>query len=70
VELIEMVAYQAAHVTDETPWRCVRCERLTPVPDHRILVHLAGEHGLDVGLLRIEKDGIFLYPPTKKEVTQ
>ena len=67
---IEMVAYQAAHRTGAEPWRCVLCERLTPVPGRWILVHLAGEHGLEVELLRTEPDGIFLYPPTKKEVAQ
>lgn len=70
MELIEMVAYRAGHATDEHPWRCVKCDELTPVPDRWILVHLAGEHGLEAELLRTETDGIFLYPPTKKEVAQ
>ena len=64
---IEMVAYQVAHRTEAEPWRCVLCERLTPVSDRWILVHLDGEHGLERERLTIEKDGVFLYPPAKEE---
>jgi hypothetical protein len=64
VELIEMVAYPAP--AEET-WNCVLCDSLTPIPGRWIFVHLAGEHGLEVELLRAERDGVFLYPPKEEK---
>jgi hypothetical protein len=59
VELIEMVAYPAP--AEET-WNCVLCDSLTPIPWRWIFVHLAGEHGVDVELLRA-----VLYPPKEEK---
>jgi len=73
VELIEMVAYQAAHHTDDAPWRCVLCEKLTAIPDRFIRLHLATEHfSGNVVALKQEDGALFLYPlePPKKGVTQ
>lgn len=66
--VIEMVAYQAAHATEAEPWRCVLCDRLTPVSDSDVLVHFAGAHGIEAEELRVERDMVFWYPPKTGEV--
>ena len=71
---LEMVAYLAAHETEEKPWRCVLCEELTPISDRFIRLHLATEHFRgNVVALKQEDGALFLYPlnPQKeKEATQ
>jgi hypothetical protein len=59
---IQMVAYRAAHITCDTPWRCVLCDKLAPIADEVVRLHMAGEHGLEAELLRQEGDALFLYP--------
>ena len=58
--LIEMVAYQSAHVTNELPWRCMACEKLTPHADEDIIAHLGGAHNYPAELLTKEGDSIFM----------
>ena len=60
--VIEMVAYQSAHITSEMPWRCMVCERLTPHTDADIYAHLRGAHNLPAVELTKDKDAIFHAP--------
>jgi hypothetical protein len=70
VYITEMVAYEAAHATEETPWRCMKCETLTQHSAEGITPHLI-EHGFPVALLKKEHDAIFLHPePVKKGETE
>jgi uncharacterized C2H2 Zn-finger protein len=60
---IEMVGYMAAHRTDEAPWRCVACEKLTKHSDKDIMEHMAGAHGFGSSLLAKDGDALFLHEP-------
>jgi len=46
LDLIEMVAYQAIHTTEDFPWRCMLCEKLTKHSHDDMLPHLVGAHNL------------------------
>jgi hypothetical protein len=61
--VIEMCAYLSSHATDDTPWRCVACDKISKHAEEGIMRHLTEDHGLDAKRLKKEhKDGIFLYP--------
>jgi len=62
MELIEMVAYEVAHVTGDPPWRCTACEVLTKHTHEGLIPHLVGAHNLSEALLKQEQDAMFLYP--------
>jgi hypothetical protein len=63
VILIEMVGYMASHLTDDTPWRCVVCEKVSKHGTEDIIPHMISEHGYDKGRLRMERmESLYLYP--------
>ena len=63
MELITMVAYTAAHATDEVPFRCVACEHLTRHSHEDIIPHLVAAHNLSKDELSIDKDGNVFHCP-------
>lgn len=68
---IEMCAYLAAHGSEDNPWRCVVCDKISKHDDDGIMRHLTEDHGLDVKRLKKEhKDGIFLYPEKNERLNQ
>lgn len=61
--VIELMAYMAAHQTDDEPWRCVVCDKISKHADSDIMRHLTEDHEYPAERLKKEhKDGIFLYP--------
>ena len=46
LDLIEMVAYQAIHTTEDFPWRCMLCEKLTRHSQDGMILHLTGAHNI------------------------
>lgn len=61
--IIEMLAYVAAHTTDDLPWRCTACEHLTPHSDDLIERHLEKGHGYKPANIKRDSDGnIYLHP--------
>ena len=63
MELITMMAYTAAHATDEAPFRCVACEHLTRHSHEGIIPHLVIAHNLTKNELSIDKDGNVFHRP-------
>lgn len=59
-----MLAYSAAHRTDEVPFRCVACEHLTKHSADGIIPHLVAAHNIPECELSIDKDGCVFHSPT------
>ena len=58
-----MLAYSAAHLTDDVPFRCVACERLTKHSADGIIPHLVAAHNIPERELSIDKDGCVFHTP-------
>jgi hypothetical protein len=69
VTVIELCAYLTGHATNELPWRCVVCEKISKHSEDAIIPHLIEAHGLDKGRLKMEREeSVYLYPPAKVKV--
>lgn len=69
VKTFEMVAYQSAHITDETPWRCMLCEKLTKHTHDGVVPHLMGAHNLLKDSILKDSDGMFVLSTENKTET-
>jgi hypothetical protein len=66
MELI-MVGYLASHITDDVPFRCMVCERLTKHSHDDIISHLVGAHNFPKAGLSIDRDGGVFHTPQKSK---
>ena len=62
------MAYVAAHISDDHPWRCVVCDKLSKHSTETVIDHLETAHGLDKDRLKMERmESVYLYPATKEK---
>ena len=54
--MIEMVAYATPNSVEDTPWRCMLCEKLTHHSDEDIEKHLIAAHNIAASRIKRHLD--------------